>query len=350
MRLAYTEDQQLFRETVRDFLEGACTTDKLREAWAADTAITGRWTELAKIGVTGLVVPEEQDGLGLTDEEFAAVLESAGYAALPEPLLESAVAAGLLAEFAPDAGWLERIASGEATAAVLLPGQPFAIEAARADVLVVGTVNNGDNGVSEIHVLNPADCTLTAQRSVDRSRKLYKVEFAASPETLVASGDAAAKALARAADRGALGAAALLLGLTKRMLDMAVDYAKQRVQRGVLIGTHQSVQHHLANVLIKLEFARPVVMRAAYSLARDLPSAARDVSMAKIYAGEAADLAARNALQVHGAIGYTEEHDLQLFMKRAWALGAAWGDAGHHRDRVAADLLGGAPAPLTPTF
>ena len=109
------------------------------------------------------------------------------------------------------------------------------------------------------------------------------------------------------------------------------------------------MQHHLANVLIKLEFARPVVLRAAYSLARDLPSASRDVSRAKIYAAEAADLAARNCLQVHGAIGYTEEHDLQLFMKRAWALGAAWGDNRHHRGRVAAELFGQVPrAPMTP--
>lgn len=348
MRLAFTEDQQLFRETVRDFLAASCTTEQLRAAWAGDTAVSSRWAELAKIGVTGLVVPEEQDGLGLTDEELSAVLEEAGYAALPEPLLESAVAAGLLAEFAPDAGWLERIAAGESTASVLLPGQPFAIEAATADVLVVGLV--GASGEAEVHVANPADFDLVAQRSVDRSRKLFRVDFEPTPETLVASGPAAAAALARAADRGALGASALLLGLAKRMLDMAVEYAKQRVQRGVLIGTHQSVQHHLANVLIKIEFARPVVMRAAYSLARDLPSAARDVSMAKIYAADAADLAARNSLQVHGAIGYTEEHDLQLFMKRAWALGAAWGDSGHHRARVAADLLSESPAPLTPGF
>lgn len=348
MRLAFTEDQQLFRETVRDFLAVGCTTEQLRAAWEGDTAVSPRWVELAKIGVTGLVVPEEHDGLGLGDEELSAVLEEAGYAALPEPLLESAVAAGLLAEFAPDSGWLERIAAGDATASVLLPGQPFAIEAATADLLVVGLVSA--SGEAEIHVANPADHALVAQRSVDRSRKLFRVDFTPTPETLVASGPAAAAALARAADRGALGASALLLGLTRRMLDMAVEYAKQRVQRGVLIGTHQSVQHHLANVLIKLEFARPVVMRAAYSLARGLPSAARDVSMAKVYASEAADLAARNSLQVHGAIGYTEEHDLQLFMKRAWALGAAWGDAGHHRARVAADLLGDAPAPLTPTF
>ncbi|NUU22309.1 MAG: acyl-CoA/acyl-ACP dehydrogenase [Streptomycetaceae bacterium] len=348
MRLAFTEDQQLFRDTVRDFLDANCTTDHLRAAWAADTAVSSRWTELAKIGVTGLVVPEEHDGLGLTDEELSAVLEVAGYAALPEPLLEAAVATALLAEFAPDAGWLEKLAAGESTASVLLPGQPFAIEAQNADLLVIGLVT--DAGETEIHVVNPADCTLVAQRSVDRGRKLFRVDFTPAPETLVGSGDAAAAALARAADRGALGAAALLLGLARRMLDMGVEYAKQRVQRGVLIGTHQSVQHHLANVLIKIEFARPVVMRAAYSLARGLPSAARDVSMAKIYASEAADLAARNSLQVHGAIGYTEEHDLQLFMKRAWALGAAWGDAGHHRARVAADLLGDAPAELTPTF
>ncbi|MGW9207636.1 acyl-CoA dehydrogenase family protein [Embleya sp. NPDC055664] len=342
MRLAYTEDQELFRDTVRDFLADRCTTADVRAAWAADTAISARWVELAKVGVTGIVVPEEHDGLGMGDEELAAVLVEAGRAALPEPLLESAVAAGLLAEFAPDAGWLAEIAAGRAAASVLLPGQRFAVEAAAADVLVIGLADG------DLHVVTPADCVLTAQRSVDRSRKLFTVDFAPTARTLVASGTQ--RALARAADRGALGAAAQLLGLTGRMLDTTVEYAKQRVQRGVPIGSHQSVQHHLANVLIKLEFARPVVLRAAYSLARDLPSAGRDVSMAKIYAGEAADLAARNCLQVHGAIGYTEEHDLQLFMKRAWALGTAWGDAGVHRDRIAADLLGDAPAPPTPAF
>ncbi|MFF7247871.1 acyl-CoA dehydrogenase family protein [Embleya sp. NPDC008237] len=342
MRLAYTEDQELFRDTVRDFLADRCTGSDVRAAWAADSAISARWAELAKIGVTGIVIPEEHDGLGMGDEELAAVLVETGYAALPEPLLESAVAAGLLAEFAADAGWLAEIAAGRATASVLLPGRRLAVEAAAADVLVIGLANG------DLHVTDPGDCELTAQRSVDRSRKLYTVGFQPTPETLVASG--AQRALSRAANRGALGAAAQLLGLTRRMLDMTVDYAKQRVQRGVRIGTHQSVQHHLANVLIKLEFARPVVLRAAYSLARDLPSADRDVSMAKIYAGEAADLAARNCLQVHGAIGYTEEHDLQLFMKRAWALGAAWGDPGEHRDRIATDLLGAAPAPTTPSY
>ncbi|UGQ09285.1 acyl-CoA/acyl-ACP dehydrogenase [Yinghuangia sp. ASG 101] len=346
MRLAYGEEQHLFGETVRDFLAAHCTAEHVRAAWAADTAVSARWAELAKLGVTGLVVPDDHDGLGLGEEELSAVLEQAGYAALPDPLVEAAVASGILAEFAPDAGWLARIARGESVASVLLPGQAFAVEARAADLVVVGIAPA--DAPAEIHVVDPADCTLTAQVSVDRARKLFRVGFDPVPETLVASGPAAATALARAADRGALGTAAFLLGLTRRMLDMTVAYAKQRVQRGVVIGTHQSVQHHLANVLVKLEFARPVVMRAAYSLARGLPSAPRDVSMAKIYAGEAADLAARNALQVHGAIGYTEEHDLHLFMKRAWALTAAWGDASRHRARVAADLLGDAPAPMTP--
>ncbi len=346
MRLAYGEEQHLFGGTVRDFLAAHCTTDHVRAAWAAGTAVSARWSELAKLGVTGLVVPEEHGGLGLGDEELSAVLEQAGYAALPDPLVETAVASGVLAEFVPDAGWLEQIAAGESVASVLLPGQAFAIEADAADLLVIGLTP--DDAPAEIHVVDPGDCDVTAQVSVDRSRKLSRVEFEPAPESLVASGPEAATALARAADRGSLGTAAFRLGLARRMLDMAVAYARQRVQRGVAIGTHQAVQHHLANVLVKVEFARPVVLRAAYSLARGLPSAPRDVSMAKIYAGEAADLAARNALQVHGAIGYTEEHDVHLFMKRAWALTAAWGDAGWHRARVAADLLGDAPAPMTP--
>ena len=133
-------------------------------------------------------------------------------------------------------------------------------------------------------------------------------------------------------DRAALAAGAQLCGIAQQLLDMAVGYARQRHQFGQPIGAFQAVKHQLADVALKLEFARPVVYRAAYSMD---PT---HVSMAKACASEAALLAARVALQVHGAIGYTWEHDLHLWLKRVWALGPAWGDAAWHRARVAASL------------
>jgi alkylation response protein AidB-like acyl-CoA dehydrogenase len=149
--------------------------------------------------------------------------------------------------------------------------------------------------------------------------------------------------LAAAFDRAALGAAAQLVGIGQRMVELAVDYARQREQFGRPIGSFQAIKHMLANVAVRLEFARPVVYRAAFSVARDLATRARDVSHAKVTAGAAARQAAKAALQVHGAIGYTWEVDLQIWMKRAWALDVAWGTSTWHRARVAEAVLGPAP-------
>ena len=137
-----------------------------------------------------------------------------------------------------------------------------------------------------------------------------------------------------ACDRGAWGSAAVLLGVADRLVAFGAEHAKARVQFGKPIGSFQAVKHHLADALIRLEFARPLVYAAAWALDEEEDDASRLVSMAKSAASDAASLAAAVALQVHGAIGYTWEHDLHLWMKRAWALGSAWGDAGWHRARL----------------
>jgi alkylation response protein AidB-like acyl-CoA dehydrogenase len=153
----------------------------------------------------------------------------------------------------------------------------------------------------------------------------------------------AAGTAARAFDRGALGTAAQLCGLADRMIEMTVEYVKERKQFGVPVGSQQAVKHHLANARLALEFARPLVYRAAYSIAHDDPQRSDHVSMAKAQASDAAETAARVALQCHGAIGYTTEYDLHLYMKRTWALARAWGDAAWHRARVERRLFEGAP-------
>ncbi len=176
---------------------------------------------------------------------------------------------------------------------------------------------------------------LTPVDTVDRARRAATVNWQPAPETLVTDDPAAVDL---AFDRGAFGAAALLVGLGQRMLDLTVGYVVERQQFGVSIGSFQAVKHHLADALKELAFARPAVYRAAHSLATGADTRTRDVSMAKAMASDAAWLVGRQALQCHGAIGYTVEHDLQLYLKRTWALAKAWGDPAWHRDRVGAAI------------
>jgi len=332
VRFAFTDDQLAFRDAVRDLLTRECPPEVVRAAW--DGKPTDLWPKLAEMGVVGMTAPEDAGGLGMNALDLVLVLEEAGRAGLPEPLLEhTAVAVPLLA----DAGgpvaerWLPRLASGETIATVGIGSAPLIVDADRAGLLV-------DDHDGCFHAVETSGCDLTVRPSVDGGRRVFAVGWTATPETKIEGADAAL-----AFDRAALATAAELVGLADRMVTMAAEYAKERHQFGKPIGSFQAVQHHLADALLALEFARPVVYRAAHTLAHGGADRAVHVSMAKAYASDAALLAARTALQVHGAIGYSWEHDLHLFMKRAWALAAAWGDAGWHRRRVGDAVLGRAP-------
>jgi alkylation response protein AidB-like acyl-CoA dehydrogenase len=339
VRFAFTDDQKLFRDTLRALLEKECTADVVRRAWSPEG--TGRsaslWTQLADLGVVGLTIPEADGGLGLSEIDLVLLLEESGRAALPEPIVENtAVGVPLLVESANGEArraWLPRVAAGRARITVGLEGAAFVCDAHVADWLLL---QHGD----ELHGVPREAVKLEPEHSVDGSRRLFRVSWSPSAATRIAEGPLARVALARAFERGALGVSAVLLGLARHLIDATVEYAKVRKQFGSAIGSFQAVKHHLADALTKLEFARPVVYRAAYSMSRGSPSAALHVSMAKAYASEAAMVAARAALQCHGAIGYSYEHDLHLWMKRVWALSAAWGDASWHRARVGTLVLG----------
>jgi alkylation response protein AidB-like acyl-CoA dehydrogenase len=180
---------------------------------------------------------------------------------------------------------------------------------------------------------------LTHNESIDPSRKLFSVQWEPSTATCVARGDEAKKLIADAVNAGALGAAAQALGLTQRMIEISVKYTTDRTQFGKAIGSFQAVKHRLANVAVPLEYAKAVVHRAAYSIANNHPDAALHVSHAKLAASEASLLGAKNGIQVHGAMGYTWEVDMHIFMKKAWALNNTWGDVAFHKNRVADFVL-----------
>jgi alkylation response protein AidB-like acyl-CoA dehydrogenase len=310
VRFAFTDEQLELRDAVRDFLEKECPPSVVRDAWANATGRSGLWEQLGAMGVLGVLAPEGEGGLGGDFLDLVLLLEETGRAALPEPIVEHAAVA-LPALDDPGAA-----AVGGVTASVGLPGSRLVPYADSADVVLL-----------DDEAFAPDALTLERCDSVDGSRRLFMVGWG----PFAMKGDWF--------DRGALGSAAQLLGLGQQLLDVTVEYAKQRHQFGAPIGSFQAVKHKLADVRLALEFAAPVVYRAAHSVAHGDPDRTVHVSMAKAYASDAALLAARHALQVHGAIGYSHEHDLHLWMKRSWALAATWGDSAWHRDRVGRAIL-----------
>jgi alkylation response protein AidB-like acyl-CoA dehydrogenase len=342
MRFVFTEDQRLFQRTVRDLLAKAFPAEELRASWADATGRSReRWAQLASLGVVGMLVPSDAGGLGMDEVDLVLLLEETGRAALPEPIVETAAVATRLLSGLPAAEfrarWLPAVAAGDAWIAVGLEASaPYVADAHVADLLLLQRRD-------ALYGVAPGDVDLVGQPSIDGAQRIFTVDWSPTAATRLTSGPAAEAAMAAAFDRAAFGAAAQLLGVADRMIELAADHARQREQFGQPIGSFQAVKHLLADALLKLDFARPVVYRAAWSLAhepQDSAVRARDASMAKAYASEAATAAARVALQVHGAIGYTWEHDLHLWMKRAWTLARAWGDAAWHRERVASWLLG----------
>jgi alkylation response protein AidB-like acyl-CoA dehydrogenase len=338
MRFAFTEDQLLFQQAVRDLLTKECPPSAVRQAWGPAPRVTemSRWQKLAEMGLVGLLAPATGGGLGLSEVDLALPLEECGRAALPEPILETAAVAVPLLVAAGDRR-VESVAAGELAVAVGLAGTGAAVSGAQTAGLLI--LQDGD----ELHAIEPENAVIEPVASLDPTRRLAAVTWTRGPSSRLDLPPAAAGA---AFDRGALAAAGFLVGLGDHMVELASDHAREREQFGQPIGSFQAVKHLLADALLRIDFARPVVYRAAWSMAQahtTVEIRGRDVSMAKAYASDAATRAARVALQVHGAIGYTWEHDLHLWMKRAWALASAWGDAAWHRRRVGRWLLGGAP-------
>ncbi|MET0838012.1 MAG: acyl-CoA dehydrogenase [Marmoricola sp.] len=286
MDFRLTDEQTGFAQSLSDLMARADSVAAAR-AWAGGDHEPGMalWKRLAQQGVTALVLPEDDGGLGGTPVDLVVAFEVLGHHLAVGPWIESAA--------------LVPQAEGEMVTVAAPPFTPYAVDAD------VATLLHGSVGA--------------AVRSVDTTRHLFEVEGAEALD------DAAL-------DRATLAAAAQLLGCGERLLADSVEYVKQRQQYGRTIGSFQAIKHQLADVRIALDFARPLVHGASLSMEP------RAVSGAKVAAGDAAYLASRVALQVHGAIGYTAEFDLGLWINRVRALVGAWGDASYHRQRIAASL------------
>ncbi|MFJ9828373.1 acyl-CoA dehydrogenase family protein [Streptomyces sp. NPDC101160] len=326
MRFLPTDEQRDFARSLDAMLTAADTPTAIR-AWAAGDPGPGRavWARLGEAGVFALAAPEAYEGMGPLPVELAHAFVELGRHAVPGPVVETVAATALLAELAergepgPAKRLLPGLVTGGTVATLALDDvSPYALDADAADLVLVvrGEELRIAPGHEEVRV------------SADPVRRLARP---APGGELLAVGPEVALAAGRARDWALLATAAQALGLGLALLDRTVAYARQRTQFGVPIGSFQAVKHRLADTLIGLEFARPLLFGAA------LTFGSGDLAAAKVTAGEAAHAAAGTALQVHGAIGYTEELDLSLWLRRARPLRDAWGGPSWCRARVLAE-------------
>ncbi|GAB4582787.1 acyl-CoA dehydrogenase [Nocardia sp. IFM 10818] len=362
-----TAEQIDFAASLRKMSEAAKTPGVVR-SWGAGDHAAGRAliNQLAEAGAMGLTISEDNGGFGAGPVDMIVAFTEIGRSAAPGPLVETAAALPALLQALPygaaAAEWLPQFAEGAklGTLAVspkagLTTDARMATGGATAGVSAVRGVSaraaSGelvalDADVADLVLIAEEDrvaLAVTGERakSIDAARRLFSV----SAGEVLAEGEGVAEAVEKAFDTGALAAAAQLLGASRALLDTSVDYVKQRHQFGKPIGQYQAIKHHLANVLIGLDMAQPLLYRAALTLQDDADAQlrARDVSAAKLACGEAAYQAARTALQVHGAIGYTAECDLSLWLTKVTAIRSAWGTPAFHRARIATALR--APSP-----
>ena len=319
MKFAPSPEQLDFANSLGDLLAKA-DTPAVGRAWAGGDPARGTalWRRLADQGVLALGLPEEHGGFGATPVDLVLAFEQLGRAAVPGPLVESIAVLPALLVGTSAADVLDGIGAGEVIATLAIPPRvPYALD---ADVAGASFVLDGTT-------LSHATVTTTVA-SVDPARHLVAV----TPGTAVGEVDAG-----RAFDLGVLCTAAQVLGAGQALLERGADYAKARTQFGKPIGSFQAVKHLLADVMVALDLARPLLFGAALALGSE--HAGRDVSAAKIACTDAAYLAARNVLQVHGAIGYTLEYDLSLWLTKVRALHSAWGTQAEHRARVLQALV-----------
>ncbi len=375
MELEFSQDQEELRDSVRSVLAKECPMSVVRAVVEDGVRPDALWTQMVELGWPALTIAESAGGLGLGAVELAVVAEELGRVMAPGPFLAT------VSQFAPaiaqtgtpeqqerflgavangeisgslaiaedtgsfDPGTVHATATRDGDAWVLSGTKHYVVEGADVDELVVvarvaGT--EGDDGVAAF-VVPVADVTVHAVHSLDPSRGLATIELDGvrvdTGRMLGEPGPATADALRRAVEEAALATAMEMVGTCQTIFDISLEYAKQREQFGVPIGSFQAIKHKFADMVILLERARATCYFAAATIDEGDGRRSLSVSMAKAAAGDAQQRLGKEGIQIHGGIGYTWEHDMHLYVRRVKAGAALFGTAAQHRARVA-DLLG----------
>ena len=373
MDFGFNQEQELLRNTARKFLENECTSEFVRARMAEPAGVTDAfWTKLAEQGWTGLVYPEEFGGTGLGFVDLTVLMEEMGRAVMPGPFFSTLLGGLTILEAGSAAQkkeWLTKIAGGEAKAALaftepnarwdaaavavtareaggkytLSGTKLFVLDAHVADVIVVVArtreSKRPEEGLSLFLVpKGTRGLSVKLLPTMDQTRKLCEVKLedvVVGAEALMGPRDGGWTPLARVLDRATVALCAEMCGGAQRVLDMTTEYAKIRIAFGKPIGSYQGVKHRAADMLVESENAKSLTYYAAWAVDENVPEAPLAASMAKAYASDAFRKIAGAGIQLHGGIGFTWEHDLHLYFKRAKGSEFTFGDATHHRERVA---------------
>jgi alkylation response protein AidB-like acyl-CoA dehydrogenase len=374
MDFGFNADQEMLRATARKFLDNECASDFVRARMAEAPGFTEEfWTKLAEQGWLGLVYPEQYGGAGLGFVDLTVLMEEMGRAVMPGPFFSTVLLGGLtILEAGTDAQkkeWLTRIAGGQArvtlawtepsarwdaagvTTTATASGGGFTLSGtklfvpdahvAHAIVVVARTTDgkNPEDGISLFLV--PADTrgvSVTLLPTMDQTRKLCEVKLdnvGVPGSALLGPKDGGFTPLSRVAQRATVALCAEMCGGAQKVLDMTTEYAKIRIAFGKPIGSYQGVKHKAADMLVDVENAKSLTYYAAWAVDENVPEAGLAASMAKAYASDAFRKVSGAGIQLHGGIGFTWEHDLHLYFKRAKSSEFTFGDATYHREKVA---------------
>jgi alkylation response protein AidB-like acyl-CoA dehydrogenase len=373
MNFGFNDEQELLRSTARKFFENECGSDTVRRLMETPEGISPNlWTKIAEQGWLGLVFPEAYDGLGLGLVDLVVLMEEMGRAVVPGPYFSTVLLGGLaVLEAGSEAQkkeWLPKIAAGDKRVALawmepsaqlgpagvtltatekggrytLSGTKLFVHDAHTADALVVAARTRPGAGAEGVSLfLLPRDTSglrVTLLPTMDQTRKLCEVtcvDVVVGADALLGPAGAGWAPLARVLDRATVALCAEMCGGAQKVLDMTVEYAKIRQAFGRPIGSYQGVKHRAADMLVDVENAKSITYYAAWALDEGAAEAPLAVSMAKAYVSDAFRRVAAAGIQLHGGIGFTWEHDLHLYFKRAKGSEFTFGDATHHRERVA---------------
>jgi alkylation response protein AidB-like acyl-CoA dehydrogenase len=376
MDFGFNADQEMLRATARKFLENECTSEVVRARMAEDAGFTPEfWTKLAEQGWLGLVYPEQYGGAGLGFVDLTVLMEEMGRAVMPGPFFSTLLGGLVILETGSDAQkkeWLTKISEGQArvtlawtepnarwdaagvTTTAKASGGGFTLSGtklfvpdahvAQALVVVARTRESGkpEDGISLFLVpVGAKGLSVKLLPTMDQTRKLCEVKLddvAVPSSALLGTKDGGWAPLARVIERATVALCAEMCGGAQKVLDMTTEYAKIRVAFGKPIGSYQGVKHKAADMLVDVENAKSLTSYAAWAVDENVPEAALAASMAKAYTSDAFRKVSGAGIQLHGGIGFTWEHDLHLFLKRAQLDQVSFGDAVFHRQRLA-DLL-----------